>query len=661
MAVPIEDSLIAAVGGATLGPPPALVSFGGHVIAVLALLAAFVALVAALAVAAVVREIGEASATCATEVCVEVSETETLQEVSSTESATAFTNAVVESESRGLTTTTEINSCQRVGAASVEVPAAAVGTPHEKERLEAAAAAADEAKQLSCARSENARLREASQALCLRLAESRVSLERVRASTVERGVKLAKARARLQRLRTMEATGAPRARALLAQARAERFRQREPGLSPARNTVPSDAGVGFTAKDGDFNKVNCEGKPAVPSTRHSPLIFRSIVRDTCPSAAPNEPKGPVAPPQPSVSDVDIDADEFDDFIPSENVDMTSLLTPAFSGLTQLSGFVNIGPANSTGRDSAAASVDGTSIHSSLQHQPPKVAAHASISTKHGPHRELRTDTAKGARQQKLTSDPESTHASSEGGIGAWDSGFLQRLLRVRDDELVQIKRLSEMARVETLNLEAEAGRGADIIKRGHGCLDELRSQVLSARSDLGHLGHHTRQLEDEDLSRRVQRESLCKQEASLKEQLQAVLGEVARLRASLSDKEPLQEERMEALAAELQEARAHAEEVQSLFRQSSQSITSLQADLNTKDSNLSRCKKRMVELDSEDGVIRRVAELFAKSTANDDVPAEKRRAAQRRLLVSLHPDKCPATRIATRLTQEMQRTRWWVR
>merc|ERR1711972_283568 len=135
----------------------------------------------------------------------------------------------------------------------------------------------------------------------------------------------------------------------------------------------------------------------------------------------------------------------------------------------------------------------------------------------------------------------------------------------------------------------------------------------------------------------------------LKEQLDVALTEGAEHKGKLQERCKL----LTQLEGELERSRAEKTSAEAQCR-------GLQAQLDGQAVSLQRKDARLAELDTEEYTIRRVAELMVCNTVDQTASWERRRAAQRRLLVCLHPDKCPATRIATLLTQEVQRTSLWV-
>merc|ERR1712039_810517 len=62
---------------------------------------------------------------------------------------------------------------------------------------------------------------------------------------------------------------------------------------------------------------------------------------------------------------------------------------------------------------------------------------------------------------------------------------------------------------------------------------------------------------------------------------------------------------------------------------------------------------------SDQVAIRRVAELLVRELPQGQ-DAHERQKTQRQLLGCLHPDKCPASRTATSLMQEVQENRSWI-
>lgn len=63
---------------------------------------------------------------------------------------------------------------------------------------------------------------------------------------------------------------------------------------------------------------------------------------------------------------------------------------------------------------------------------------------------------------------------------------------------------------------------------------------------------------------------------------------------------------------------------------------------------------------TEAHAIAKVAELFVRETGGSSTASpDERRKAQRKLIACLHPDKCPAPRLATQLVQELQACESW--
>lgn len=66
---------------------------------------------------------------------------------------------------------------------------------------------------------------------------------------------------------------------------------------------------------------------------------------------------------------------------------------------------------------------------------------------------------------------------------------------------------------------------------------------------------------------------------------------------------------------------------------------------------------------SDEAAVQRVAEMLVAELAGSAAGGSpgRRTRAQKQLLRGLHPDRCPARRVATSLTQELQRMPGWLR
>jgi len=238
------------------------------------------------------------------------------------------------------------------------------------------------------------------------------------------------------------------------------------------------------------------------------------------------------------------------------------------------------------------------------------------------------------------------------------SELAEFLLRRRERELTTLRGLLENAQEDRAAAEQDALLAAATLR------DE-RSRVLTLESDLEASREREGQMEDDCLTFQVQLESLSKEKLLLKEHVEAARAACARFEeGATSLQATLEAERASAAKAQ-EEAAASTRIMQDSLCALRQQLLWAQVERNEVTAAHRECQECIAKLRSEgacteEQAIRRVAELLARNVAEDCASAEKRRAAQRRLLVCLHPDKCPATQAATQLTQEMQNSRWWI-
>jgi len=91
----------------------------------------------------------------------------------------------------------------------------------------------------------------------------------------------------------------------------------------------------------------------------------------------------------------------------------------------------------------------------------------------------------------------------------------------------------------------------------------------------------------------------------------------------------------------------------------------LEQELEDRDAFVTSLEQRVAEREmacqqiTDDAAVKRVAELLVSELSECEDPRQRHRM-QLQLLSRLHPDKCPAHRVATKLTQELQRVSSWI-
>eukprot|EP00927_Polykrikos_kofoidii_P063222 TRINITY_DN58038_c0_g1_i1.p1 TRINITY_DN58038_c0_g1~~TRINITY_DN58038_c0_g1_i1.p1 ORF type:complete len:599 (+),score=112.33 TRINITY_DN58038_c0_g1_i1:91-1887(+) len=237
---------------------------------------------------------------------------------------------------------------------------------------------------------------------------------------------------------------------------------------------------------------------------------------------------------------------------------------------------------------------------------------------------------------------------------------LEELLAVRHDELAYERSELEAAQhgrqaaqrncVQThLELEEQSEHTARWRKQ----LDEMMSEIRE-------LQEHARQLEDQEMPLRFEVDTLSKSQPILKDTLQTAQSQCSKLRVEAEERVEAQAEVVRQLEARVRDERLAAKESEAGIEDVRLHASKLQSEIHGKNSELSTYATQISEMESDDFSIRRVAGLLSDSLVEKGETPENRRTAQKRLLLCLHPDKCPATRAATMLTKEVQRASSWL-
>jgi len=157
----------------------------------------------------------------------------------------------------------------------------------------------------------------------------------------------------------------------------------------------------------------------------------------------------------------------------------------------------------------------------------------------------------------------------------------------------------------------------------------------------------------------------------LRDELTALQEEHADLKArSLETDRVLQSQRREAAAelrgqvAKTKEAEQQKEAIAQTSKDNKRQLQELKKELSNKVSALQECESRNAHLEErlcrnmkDELAVTRVAQLMVRELPGAGAELAK---VQRRLLLCVHPDKCPAVRTATMLMQELQRNRGWI-
>jgi len=240
---------------------------------------------------------------------------------------------------------------------------------------------------------------------------------------------------------------------------------------------------------------------------------------------------------------------------------------------------------------------------------------------------------------------------------------LQDLVHSQAWKINELQSLIDALYKKQLMSQAEMLENESKIIWQHRSMAHAESECEALRGEL-------ESLEDQSFTHQVHLDAVCREKTHLKEQVDISWTNIQQLQHQLQ-----MQEKMQQAEAQRMENHWHLEQIAAAQREASMMKTEsrlrdkiqlLEIDCAQQTRSLHESLKRIEELERRGVVndaqaIKHVAGMLTQGLIPGCATYDQRRAAQRRLLFCLHPDKCPSSRVATQLTQEMQNSVWWVK